>query len=137
MTGFELGIARMRSVRAVIELGRRRASKGDQAGAAEAFLLAAKSPDSRYNLRGALHLWILRSEAGDPQAADEAYLLAADLDSQNNRGESTAGKSLGLGCHIASRWREFVQPARLAFHRSISSGGQESVPLAAMGLAGL
>lgn len=130
-----LRIARIRSVKAVVDLGCRRARNGDKAGAAEAFQLAAASRNRRYNLPGALHLWILRSEANDLRAADEAYLRAVDLDS--TRDESVAEKSLGLGCNIAAYWREFVRPARRAFHRSIDSEDPESMPLAAMGLAGL
>jgi predicted negative regulator of RcsB-dependent stress response len=133
-------MAGFRSMRAVVELGRRRAGKGDRAGAAEAFQLAADSGDIAAGVEAALHLWILWSEAGDLRAADEAYLRAADLVAQVGGfgpDESVADKSLGLGVKIASSWSEFVRPARLAFHRRVNSGDPQAASLAAIGLAGL
>ncbi|WP_328766037.1 tetratricopeptide repeat protein [Streptomyces sp. NBC_00286] len=124
----------------MINLGLRRASSGNREGAAEAFERAATSANPRYNVRGALHLWIVRSELNDRRAADEAYLLAADLcaeDDGSDEEKSVAEKSLKLGTHIAAYQREFVRPARLLLRRSMDSGDSESVPLAAMGLAGL
>ena len=137
MASLRLRVARIRSVGAVLNLGRRRASSGDHAGAAEAFLLAATSRNTRYNIPAALHLWTLRSEANDLRAADEAYLLAVDLAAKSGLDKTVAEKSLRLGCHIAAYQREFVRPARRAFHRSIDSEDPESAPLAALGLAGL
>lgn len=138
MASLSLRIAQIRSAQAVINLGRRRARSGDTEGAVEAFQMAAASGDTRCSVPAALHLWILRSGVGDSQAADEAYRLGVDLWAQiHGKDEAIAERSLGFGSYIAGYQREFVRPARQAFHRSIDSGDPESVPLAAMGLAGL
>jgi hypothetical protein len=135
MTSLRLRIARMRSWGAVLSLGRRRAAKGDRAGAAEAFELVAASGDTRHNLPGALHLWFLRAETNDVRVADEAYLRAVAINARSGLDtNSIAEQSLTLGVDIAAYWREYLAPARRAFHRRIAIG---DAPLAAMGLAGL
>lgn len=135
MTSLGLWIARMRSRGAVLGLGRRRAAKGDSAGAAEAFELVAASGDTRHSLPGALRLWFLHAETNDVRVADEAYLRAVAINAREDASEDDlAEQSLKLGVDIAAYWREYVTPARRAFHRRIALG---DAPLAAMGLAGL
>lgn len=135
MTSLRLRIARLRSWGAVLALGRRWAAKGDSAGAAEAFELVAASGDTRHNLPGALHLWFLRAESDDVRVTDEAYLRAVAINARSGgTNDSVAEQSLTLGVNIAAYWREYLTPARRAFHRRIALG---DAPLAAMGLAGL
>ncbi|HEX2143376.1 MAG TPA: hypothetical protein VHG10_02595 [Glycomyces sp.] len=137
MADLGLGLARLRSPRAVIELGKRRIVKGDFAGAARAFeKTAASGPGRHYNVRGALHLWIMHAGLGDMPAAKAAYRKAMRLWAPHDQTD-LGDLSLGLGTGIVSTLREFIRPARSAFERAATSGDPEYVSLAAMGLAGL
>ncbi|WUI01052.1 tetratricopeptide repeat protein [Spirillospora sp. NBC_00431] len=92
-----------------------------------------------WSVRAVIKLWILKAETNDWRAAREAYLRAVDLNARRGsfKDNSVAAKSLSLGTGIAVSRRELVQPARLAFRRSIASEDPEFASLAAIGLAGL
>lgn len=136
MTGIRLLLTRLRGVRAVTELGRRRAVAGDLSGADAAFRLVIKSGRVHFGLTAALHRWVLHSWQGEPPQARAAFHEAIRLAAADQRasvGEACAhlGSRLGAG----SRSLPSAAAARSAFADLLGSGDRDLAPKASLGLA--
>ena len=136
MTFVQLSLARLRSKRAVLDLGHRWSRSGKLGPARTAFELALESGDPYVARNAALELWAVHAQTGDLRRSHQMYreaLRHQATDKKESPGEAAISIGTALGSHYDFASVPVPRVTEKIYPLTIRSADDEVTSAAAIG----